>query len=86
MAAGVPIIASRIGGLEEHIEDEVNGSLVEPDSVDSLREALGRALDRPEDLEARARAAMKTAKESLDVRVTAEAYRRLYAQALNAQE
>jgi glycosyltransferase involved in cell wall biosynthesis len=40
MSAGVPVIASRIGGLPEVIEDGVNGLLI--DTADQAAEALAR--------------------------------------------
>ena len=40
--AGVPVIATRTGGLEEVVEDSVSGLLVEP----SRPEALARAVER----------------------------------------
>jgi glycosyltransferase involved in cell wall biosynthesis len=40
MAHGRPVVASAVGGLPEAIEDGVNGVLVPPRDVDSLRRAL----------------------------------------------
>ena len=40
MRAGVPVVASRVGGLSEIIEDGETGLLVEPDDKASLVEAL----------------------------------------------
>lgn len=39
---GVPVIATRVGALPDHITDGVDGLLVEPASVEALREALTR--------------------------------------------
>ena len=47
MAAGVPVVASRQGGLSEHVSDGVNGLLVKPGSTDDLVEALGRLIADP---------------------------------------
>ncbi|MGQ0797182.1 MAG: glycosyltransferase family 4 protein [Methanobacteriota archaeon] len=44
MACGKTIIASRIAGTQDIIEDGENGILVEPGSVESLREGLLRVL------------------------------------------
>ena len=45
---GVPVIATRWGDIPELVQHEVNGLLVEPRSVDSLKAAIGRLLDDPE--------------------------------------
>ncbi|NJM71996.1 MAG: glycosyltransferase family 4 protein [Cyanobacteria bacterium CRU_2_1] len=42
MAAGVPVVASRIGQLEELIQDKVNGILCPPGDAMALAAALGR--------------------------------------------
>lgn len=39
-AAGVPIIASRAGGMPEAVRDQINGRLVPPGSVQHLRDTL----------------------------------------------
>lgn len=40
MSVGMPIIASRIGGIPEMVEDNVNGLLIEPHDEDGLRKAI----------------------------------------------
>jgi len=44
MAAGVPVVSTRISGIPELLQDGTNGLLVEPDDPDSLAAALGRVL------------------------------------------
>jgi glycosyltransferase involved in cell wall biosynthesis len=56
-ATGVPVVASRIGGIPEVVTDEGTGLLVESDSVPALTAAIGRVLDDPEASARRARAA-----------------------------
>jgi glycosyltransferase involved in cell wall biosynthesis len=41
-AAGVPVIGARLGGIAELVSDEVDGLLVEPDSVIAWHRALSR--------------------------------------------
>lgn len=47
MAAGVPVIASRIGGLPDLVADGLTGRLVPPADVASLAGALRQMLDEP---------------------------------------
>ncbi|HOL93541.1 MAG TPA: glycosyltransferase family 4 protein [bacterium] len=52
MAAGLPVVASRIGGLQQTVEHEKTGILVEPGNPHALAEALRRLILDP-DLRAR---------------------------------
>lgn len=47
MAAGLPVIASRVGGLSELVVDGETGLLVEPDCPTALANALQRVLNDP---------------------------------------
>jgi glycosyltransferase involved in cell wall biosynthesis len=47
MAAGRPVVASRIGGLTDIVADGETGLLVEPGRPDALAGALARLLDDP---------------------------------------
>ena len=44
MAAGVPLVATAVGGVPEFVRDDVNGLLVPPDDPPALAEALTRLL------------------------------------------
>ena len=46
LATGVPVVACRVGGIPELVEDGVNGLLVEVDRPDDLADAIERALHR----------------------------------------
>lgn len=45
LAYGLPLVATRTGGLEEVVEEGVNGLLVEPSDVEGLAKALEQLLD-----------------------------------------
>jgi glycosyltransferase involved in cell wall biosynthesis len=47
MAAGLPIVATRVGGNKELVEDGVNGILVPPQAPATLSHAILRILDDP---------------------------------------
>jgi glycosyltransferase involved in cell wall biosynthesis len=44
-AAGVPVLASSIGGLPELVQEGVNGFLVDPSDTAAWRAAMGRLMD-----------------------------------------
>ncbi len=46
MAGGVPVVATRVEGVEELIDDGASGVIVEPGSAASLTHGLRRILDR----------------------------------------
>lgn len=47
MASGVPVVASRIGQLDEVIEDGVSGILCSPGDANALADALAQLIDDP---------------------------------------
>lgn len=47
MASGTPVVCSRLGGLPEIVQHGVTGFLVEPGTVDELRDRLGELLSDP---------------------------------------
>jgi glycosyltransferase involved in cell wall biosynthesis len=59
MAAGVPVIASRVGGLPEVVTDGVTGLLVEPGDAASLADAIDGLLRNPDERALLGRAGMK---------------------------
>ena len=83
MSAGVPVMASRMGGLSEHISHRENGILFEPGSEESLASALRFALENPDEVAECARRARELVKDGpLDIAYTAARYADAYARAI----
>jgi glycosyltransferase involved in cell wall biosynthesis len=66
MAVGTPVVATRVGGLAEVVDDGVTGLLVEPGDPDALARAVVEVLRR--------RAGMGTAARQAARRFAADAY------------
>jgi glycosyltransferase involved in cell wall biosynthesis len=49
MASGLPVVAPRIMGIPELVEDGVTGTLVTPADVDELADALRRQIEDPDE-------------------------------------
>lgn len=47
MAVGLPVVATRVGGVPELVESDVNGLLVEPDRPDSMAAAVLDLMSHP---------------------------------------
>ena len=68
MACGLPVLAARLGGFQEVLEEGKNAVLFDPDRPEELQAALIRLA---EDADLRARlgdAALRTARERFDTR------------------
>jgi glycosyltransferase involved in cell wall biosynthesis len=82
MSAGVPVIASRVGGLPEVIRDGENGLLVDNDQA-AILAAIRRLVDHPDEARQIGDAARRTVMERFTVERmvagTLEAYRSVLA-------
>ena len=59
MAVGTPVVATRVGGLAEVVDDGVTGLLVEPGDPEALAAAIVQVLGRREAMGAAARQAAR---------------------------
>ena len=48
MACGVPVVASRVGGIPEVIEDTVSGFLHPPEDIDAMAKSAVTVLSDPQ--------------------------------------
>ena len=78
MLAGLPVVATRVGGIPEVVVDGANGLLVEPRDIFGLSEALRRMADDPALRHAMASKARADAIEGLTDAVMAANYEALY--------
>ncbi len=77
MAAGVPVVATRVGGIPEVVEDGVSGLLVAPRDPAALELALRSVLEDPQ-LAQRLRAGGREVAARHSPAAYARAYRALY--------
>jgi glycosyltransferase involved in cell wall biosynthesis len=71
LAAGVPVVATRLSGVPELVRDGETGLLAEPGSVADLRRALRALLADPDGARARAEAGRRLVESEFDVRACA---------------
>jgi glycosyltransferase involved in cell wall biosynthesis len=86
MAAGLPVVSSRVGAIDELVTDGENGLLVAPGDAPALADALDRlagdaAMRRAFGVSARRRAQL-----DFDHRVMTTRYEQLYVRLLNAHQ
>lgn len=79
MASGVPVVASRVGGVPDLIGDDVRGILVTPGNVEELADAFAQYFDDPATRHRHADAARQYMIAHYDIETTAAAYAALYA-------
>jgi glycosyltransferase involved in cell wall biosynthesis len=84
MAAKLPIIASRVGGVPEMVIDEQNGCLVEPEDLAALATACIHLLSNPEKRIAMAAEGWKIVGQSFNIERQVEQLQNLYLNELQA--
>lgn len=78
MATELAIVATKIGGTEEAIENERNGILVEPDNVDQLTNGIITLLSQPEVAHKFGREARRTIEENYSIGIVAQKHLKVY--------
>lgn len=78
MAAGVPVVATRVGGNSEIVEDGVSGLLVPARDAGALAEAIGSLIADPGRRESMGRAGQKRAIERFSLEGTVAETEKLY--------
>jgi glycosyltransferase involved in cell wall biosynthesis len=86
MAAGLPTIACRVGGVPELVEHRVTGMLVEPDSPDALAATLLEVMDRPQFANDLGRAARASIERRFSFDRMVASFERLYLSELQTRE
>jgi glycosyltransferase involved in cell wall biosynthesis len=76
-AAGVPVLATAVGGLPEMLEEGVNGMVIERD-VDSIARKLRYLMDHPEAVAKMQRGALKTFDTKFEIGQVVSKYNTLY--------
>ena len=84
MAARLPLIASRVGGIPEMIADGQNGFLVEPESLDDLVRACTQLLSSPEKRAAMGEEGWKTVNRKFSIERQVDQLKELYLDQLQA--
>lgn len=81
MEAGLPVVASRVSGIPEVVEDGTTGWLVPPEDPDALAAALAEALEHPEEARRRGREGRRRVDERFRPAVAAQMWRQAVLQA-----
>ena len=74
MAAGTPVVGSRVAGIEEVVMDGETGFLIAPEDAEGLADALRTLIEDRDKTYALGQAARKRAERQYDWTITAEAY------------
>ena len=78
MASGLPVIATKVGGITELIEDGINGLLIEPSSPRELKLAINKYLKDMVYAQKMGEVSSRLAKEKFDVKTSVLKYQKIY--------
>lgn len=84
MAAGLPVAASRVGGVPDLVKHETTGILFDPNSLEATQSAILRFIDSPELRESFGTAGRKHALETFHPQVIAQKHLEIYQSVLQS--
>jgi glycosyltransferase involved in cell wall biosynthesis len=79
MAAWLPVLATKVGGIPEIIEDGVNGFLIEPKNSEKLTKKILELFNENFNFEEYIKNAQTILKEKFDAKAMAKQYEKIYA-------
>jgi glycosyltransferase involved in cell wall biosynthesis len=85
MAAGLPVISTNVGALPEIINDGVQGYLVNPHDVESLRQRISRLLDHPSEMRQMGRGNIAEVKKRYDINSVYRSYDECYQELMDSR-
>jgi len=83
MSCGLPIVATRVGGIPEVVDDSINGFLVPPENPSLLAEALEQSLSLPDWLGRVGAVNREKIEREFSMVETARIYQKLYVDIIN---
>ncbi len=78
MASGLPVVATRVGGTPEIVEDGLTGQLVPADDPEAMAEAIFQYVNEPEIVKKHARTAREKAISAYSLKSMVDGYRAVY--------
>jgi glycosyltransferase involved in cell wall biosynthesis len=84
MAAGVPVLAAKVGGVPDLIEEGMSGLFCDPSSLESMRSGVAKILDHPAVARGLAVEARRRARERFHPRIIAQRHLEIYREVLES--
>lgn len=85
MAAGVPVVAAKVGGIPELVEENVSGTFCDPTDPESMRNAVARTLENSEQAQSMAERAKFSAQERYHPEIIAKRHLEIYREVLGSK-
>ena len=80
LAAGLPVISTKVGGIPEVIENGVNGYLCQPGNIDQIYSAMAKIIEEKDTRKQMSSANYAYARENFDIELCAEKISKAYEQ------